>query len=126
VPIDADVLILGLRCDRESLYARLDARTDAMFEAGFVDEVRRLRDAGFGESQPIRGGVGYKEVSAYLDGEYDLEEAVRRMKFANHRLVRRQGAWFRASDPRIRWVDAGPYAASECVEAVREWRDPSP
>ena len=121
VPIDADVLMLGLRCDRETLYARLDARTDGMFEAGFVDEVRRLRDEGFGESQAVRGGVGYKEVSAYLDGEYDLEEAVRRMKFANHRLVRRQGAWFREGDARIRWVGAGQGAAEECVEVVRGW-----
>jgi len=127
VPIDADVLMLGLRCERETLYARLDARTDAMFEAGFVDEVCRLRDEGFGESQPVRGGVGYKEVSAYLDGEYDLEEAVRRMKFANHRLVRRQGAWFAEGDARIRWVDAGPGAAEDCVAAARAWvEDPSP
>jgi len=127
VPIDADVMVLGLRCDRETLYARLDARTDAMFEAGFVEEVRRLRDEGFGESQPVRGGVGYKEVSAYLDGETDLEEAVRRMKFANHRLVRRQGAWFRESDVRIRWIDAGLGARQECVEVTRAWvGDPSP
>jgi tRNA dimethylallyltransferase len=121
VPIDADVLVLGLRCDREALYARLDARTDAMFEAGFVEEVRRLREAGYGESQPVRGGVGYREVSAHLDGEYGLEEAVRRMKFANHRLVRSQANWFRESDERIRWIDAGPEASERCVEATREW-----
>ena len=69
----------------------------------------------------MRGGVGYKEVSAYLDGEYDLEEAVRRHKHANHRLVRRQNAWFRESDPRIRWLDAGPEAAEEAVAIAREW-----
>jgi tRNA dimethylallyltransferase len=121
VPIDADVLVLGLRCDRETLYARLDARTDSMFEAGFVDEVRRMREAGFGESQPVRGGVGYKEVSAYLDGDYDLDEAIRRMKFANHRLVRRQGAWFRENDPRIRWLEGGADAPAACTEAVCAW-----
>jgi tRNA dimethylallyltransferase len=121
VPIEADVLVLGLRCDRESLYARLDARTDAMFEAGFVDEVRRLRVAGYGESQAVRGGVGYREVSAYLDREYELEEAVRRMKFANHRLVRSQANWFRETDERIRWIDAGPEASERCLEAIREW-----
>jgi tRNA dimethylallyltransferase len=121
VPIDADVLVLGLRCDRETLYARLDERTEAMFEAGFVDEVRRLRVAGFGESQPVRGGVGYREVSAYLDGEYGLEEAVQRMKFANHRLVRSQANWFRETDERIRWIDARPEASERCVEATREW-----
>ncbi len=120
-PIDADVLMLGLRLTREELYARLDARTDAMFAAGFVDEVRRLRAEGRGETQPVRGGVGYKEVSAYLDGDYDFDEAVRRMKNSNHRLVRRQNAWFKETDSRIRWLDAGPDAAASAIEQARAW-----
>jgi len=120
-PIDADVLILGLRLPRDDLYARLDARTDAMYAAGFVDEVLRLRAGGFGETAAVRGGVGYKEVSQYLDGEFDIEEAVRRHKNANHRLVRRQHAWFKQTDPRIGWVEAGPEAAQRCVELARGW-----
>jgi tRNA dimethylallyltransferase len=120
-PIDADVLILGLRLPRDELYERLDARTDAMYAAGFVDEVRRLRDEGRGDTSPVRGGVGYKEVSQHLDGEFDLEEAVRRHKNANHRLVRRQNAWFKETDPRIAWVDAGPDATARCVAMGREW-----
>ncbi|HEX5369654.1 MAG TPA: tRNA (adenosine(37)-N6)-dimethylallyltransferase MiaA [Dehalococcoidia bacterium] len=120
-PIDADVLVLGLRLSRDELYARLDARTDAMFDAGFVDEVRRLRAEGRGETQPVRGGVGYKEVSAYLDGEYDFDEAVRRMKNANHRLVRRQDAWFKQTDARIHWLDAGPDAAAGAIEQAKSW-----
>jgi len=120
-PIDADVLVIGLRLPREALYARLDARTDAMYAAGFVDEVQRLRDAGYGGTSPVRGGVGYKEVSQYLDGEFDLAEAVRRHKNANHRLVRRQNAWFKDADPRIAWVDAGPDARSRCLALTREW-----
>ncbi len=120
-PIDADLLVLGLRLPRDELYARLDARTDAMFAAGLVDEVRRLRAEGRGETQPLRGGVGYKEVSAYLDGDYDYDEAVRRMKNANHRLVRRQNAWFKETDVRILWLDAGPAAAVSAVEQARAW-----
>jgi tRNA dimethylallyltransferase len=120
-PIDADVLILGLRLPREALYERLDSRTDAMYAAGFVDEVRALRSRGFGESAAVRGGVGYKEVSAYLDGEYGLDEAIRRHKNANHRLVRRQNAWFREADERIRWIDAGPSASVEALAVARAW-----
>ena len=123
-PVDADVLIIGLRLPREELYRRLDDRTDAMFAAGFVDEVRRLRAAGFAACHALRSGVGYKEVSLYLDGAIDYAEAVRRMKHANHRLVRRQNAWFKADDARIRWVDAGPEAPQTCVELVRAWLAP--
>ena len=120
-PIDADVFILGLRLQREELFARLDARTDAMYAAGFLDEVRRLRDEGRGATAAVRGGVGYKEVSQHLDGQFDLEEAVRRHKNANHRLVRRQDAWFKPADPRITWVNAASDAASRCVDLARQW-----
>jgi tRNA dimethylallyltransferase len=120
-PIDADALVLGLRLPRDQLYARLDARTDAMYAAGFVDEVRRLRAEGRGDAAPIRGGVGYREVSQHLDGEIDLAEAVRLHNLANHRLVRRQNAWFKPADPRITWIDAGDAAADLCVKAARTW-----
>jgi tRNA dimethylallyltransferase len=120
-PLDADVFILGLRLPRQELYRRLDERTDAMFAASFLDEVRRLRAAGYGDTAPVRGGIGYKEVSLYLDGELTLAEAVERMKNANHRLVRRQHAWFRPSDGRIHWLDAAVDASRRAVEVVAAW-----
>jgi tRNA dimethylallyltransferase len=122
-PIDADVLTIGLRLPREALYARLDARTDAMYEAGFVEEVRSLRDRGLGDTAAVRGAVGYKEASQYLDGDFDLWEAIRRHKNANHRLVRRQNAWFKETDPRINWIDAGPDAGERAVVMARDWLD---
>jgi tRNA dimethylallyltransferase len=119
--VDADFFVLGLSLDRDGLYRRLDERTDAMFENGFVDEVRRLREAGYGETPALRSGVGYKELSQHLDGAYDLDEAVRRMKNANHRLVRRQAAWFKPADPRIHWIEASPGAANDAIDAARIW-----
>jgi tRNA dimethylallyltransferase len=120
-PIDAEILVLGLRLPRDELYARLDTRTDAMYAAGFVDEVRRLRDEGKGETSAVRGGVGYHEASQYLDGTIDLAEAIRLHKLANHHLVRRQNAWFKPADARIRWIDAGNAAAAPCIEAAQAW-----
>jgi tRNA dimethylallyltransferase len=119
-PIDAEVLVIGLRLPRDEQYARLDERTDAMYAAGFVAEVERLRERGMGEATPVRTAVGYKEVSQHLDGAFDLREAVRRHKNANHRLVRRQGAWFKEADPRISWFDAEPRAAHEVVTMVSD------
>jgi tRNA dimethylallyltransferase len=119
--IDADVLVLGLHLPRDELYARLDARTDAMYAAGFVDEVQRLRGEGKGETAAVRGAVGYREASEYLDGKIDPPEAIRLHKLANHRLVRRQNAWFKPADPRIIWIDAGESASSRCIEAAKAW-----
>jgi tRNA dimethylallyltransferase len=120
-PIEADVLALGLRLDRDVLYRRIDQRAADQFDAGLVDEVRRLRAAGYGDTSPVRGGVSYKEVSAYLDGDYDLKEALRRTRNANHRLVRRQGAWFRETDPRIHWLDATTDPLPAARDAVEVW-----
>lgn len=120
-PLQADVLVLGLQLGRDALYQRLDQRTGAMYATGFLDELRRLREQGYGETPAVRGGVGYKEGSQLLDGAFDFDEAVRRHKNANHRLVRRQNAWFKPDDSRIHWLEAGPDAPRQCVEAVEAW-----
>jgi tRNA dimethylallyltransferase len=120
-PIDAGVLAIGLHLDRDALYARLDARTDRMYEAGFLDEVRALRDAGLGDTSALRGGVGYKEASLYMDGALDLDEAVRRHKNANHRLVRRQAAWFKPEDARISWIEADQTASQAALTIAEAW-----
>ncbi|MPZ48680.1 MAG: tRNA (adenosine(37)-N6)-dimethylallyltransferase MiaA [Dehalococcoidia bacterium] len=120
-PVDADVFILGLRLDRDEHYRRLDQRAEAMFAAGLVGEVKDLRDQGYGETQQLRGGIGYKEVSQYLEGDIDLDEALRRTKNANHRLVRRQGAWFKDTDPRIHWLDAGNLLIESSITVVADW-----
>jgi tRNA dimethylallyltransferase len=100
-----DWLAMGLRLSREELYSRIDARVDSMVAAGFVDEVRRLREMGYGRELPAMSGIGYGEMCAHLDGELTLEEAIARTKIGTHRLARHQNAWFKASDPRIQWLD---------------------
>jgi tRNA dimethylallyltransferase len=120
-PPDADALILGLRCPRDQLHERIDRRVEAMYAAGLAREVESLRAAGFGESRPVRSGIGYREASLYLDGAMSLEEAMVRTKTATHRLARNQAAWFKQSDNRIEWVGAGPKAPGECARLAVAW-----
>ena len=100
-----DALILGLTCTRDELYRRIDARVDAMMEAGLVDEVRGLLAMGYSPALPSMSGIGYREVCQHLAGELDLPTTVARIKAATHRLARQQATWFRRDDPRIRWID---------------------
>ena len=100
-----DWLAVGLRSSRDELYARIDARVDAMITCGFGDEVRKLREMGYGRGLPAMSGIGYGEMCAHLDGEITLQEAVARTKIGSHRLARHQNAWFKASDQRIHWLD---------------------
>lgn len=101
-----ETLVLGLTCPRDELYRRIDARVDAMMQAGLVEEVRGLQAMGYGPSLPAMSGIGYREVCQYLADELDLTTAVARIKTATHRLARQQSTWFRRDDGRIRWLPA--------------------
>ena len=99
------IVQIGLTRPREALYARADARIEAMFDAGWVEEVQRLLARGYTPDLPSFGSLGYREVAAYLAGEYDLEEAKARIRKATRNFIRRQYNWFRLSNPDIHWFD---------------------
>ena len=114
------LLMVGLRRLRLELYARVDARIEAMFAAGFVEEVKALLEKGYDPGLPTMSAIGYREVVAYLRGEMSLEEAVTQMKRNTRRYVRHQGAWFSQSDPNIHWFDVGPDTTEEILALVRD------
>ena len=105
-PPPFDILQIGLRRDRETLYARIDARIDVMLAAGLLDEVRGLRAAGYADELPSMSGLGYRQFLAHLDGNETLEEAVARVKKDTRRFVRQQSNWFREDDATIAWFEA--------------------
>jgi len=116
-PPPFESLVVGLHLTREALYARIDERVDAMFEAGLVDEVRGLLDGGYSRGLPAMSGIGYREVSEHLAGECSLESAVERTKTGTHRLARHQNAWFKRSDARLRWTEPG----GDVAKTVADW-----
>jgi len=117
-------LILGLTCPRQELYERIDARVDAMMEAGLVEEVRGLLAMGYSASLPSLSGIGYSQVCQHLAGELDLAAAVARIKTATHRLARHQYTWFRLDDGRIRWLE-GAGAADEAMALAEQFLEKS-
>lgn len=88
---------------RETLYQRIDARVEAMMEAGFVEEVKHLLEQGHEAELERLRTIGYREIAAYLKGEHELEHAVEQMKQQTRRYAKRQLTWFRADD-RIEWI----------------------
>jgi tRNA dimethylallyltransferase len=108
---------IGLCCERDELYRRIDARVDAMVAAGLIDEVRGLVERGYGCGLPAMSGIGYRQICQHLAGELSLAEAVERVKTETHRLSRMQRNWFRARDPRVRWIDVT--AGDPFAEALR-------
>lgn len=94
--------VLGLELPRPTLYARINARCDAMISAGLIDEVRRLYAAGFAPDLPALCSPGYREIGEFVRGLCDLPTAVARMAQATRQLAKRQMTWFRGN-PLVRW-----------------------
>ena len=100
------LISVGLIRPRAELYARLDARIEAMFAAGLLEEVRGLLAQGYGPELPAMSAIGYRECVQVLRGAMTVEQAKAAMRRATRIYVRRQANWFRASDPTIRWFEA--------------------
>lgn len=93
-----------LTMDRARLYERIDRRVDIMMERGLVEEVARLRAMEIQRDSTSMQGIGYKQVYGYLDGDYDLEEAVRLIKRDTRHFAKRQLTWFKREKDVI-WTD---------------------
>jgi tRNA dimethylallyltransferase len=92
---DYDYILIGLNRDREELYERVNKRVDIMVGSGLIDEVKKLVEMGLKVEDISMKGIGYKEVIAYLNGEYDLERAIELIKRNTRRYAKRQLTWFK-------------------------------
>ena len=112
------VVQIGLDVPRDLLDQRIEARVGRMWEAGFVDEVRRL-EPGLRHGRTAARALGYAQVLAFLAGESSEQEARERTVRATRRFARRQDSWFR-KDPRIDWL---PFDAPDLVALAldRSW-----
>ena len=93
-----------LNDERSRLYERIDRRVDLMMEQGLLEEVRALRERGVRKDSTAMQGLGYKELYAYLDGEYPLDEAVRIIKRDTRHFAKRQITWFKR-EKNVVWAD---------------------
>jgi tRNA dimethylallyltransferase len=94
---------IGLSPDREALYLRIHARTDAMLAAGWMEEVRGLVASGLPADAKPFDFIGYRELRAVLTGEMKLEEAKAAIQQATRRYAKRQLTWFRR-DVQVHWL----------------------
>ena len=94
--------MIGLTYKRPELYQRIEKRVDEMFAEGLVEEVCTILNKGYSKELKPFKTLGYKQVVKYLEGDYDLAEAVAETKKATRNYAKRQLTWFRRDD-RICW-----------------------
>lgn len=110
-----DTLQIGVDVQRPELDERIAVRVDRMWEAGLVDEVRRLEAAGLREGLTASRALGYQQVLAQLAGDRTEDEARAETVRATKRFARRQDSWFRR-DPRVHWLSGAAEHRAELPE----------
>lgn len=98
---------------RDELYLRINARTEAHFAAGLVDEVKQLRAAGVKDSTNALGAHAYRRVCEYFRGERTLESAIEQSKQDVRNYAKRQMTWFRR-EPDAVWIEG--FGGDESVQ----------
>lgn len=100
------VLKLGLTCDRERLYARINQRVHLMLEQGLVQEVENLLNMGYDKDLKSMQSIGYRHVIEYLEGNWDYGKMARLLARDTRRYAKRQYTWFQR-DAGINWFEPG-------------------
>lgn len=90
---------------RDTLYDRINSRSETMVEDGLVQEVKALLGRGYSPDLNALKTFGYKEFFQYLDGILSLEQAIEELQKGTRHYAKRQLTWFRR-ESQIQWIDA--------------------
>lgn len=113
-----------LNTDRAKLYRSIDARVEAMFEAGLLEEVHALAARGVPRTATSMQGIGYHELFPYLDGEAELLSCKEQIKTDTRHFAKRQLTWFRRERD-AQWFMREDYASEKAIleDMLRRVRD---
>lgn len=111
-----ETIFIGLTCDRDILYYKINKRVDEMFEEGLLDEASSLYNSGI-RSKAVMTPIGYKELFRYFDKEITLDEAKELMKKNSRHYAKRQYTWFR-NQMKLKWFNVNYENFSETEEEV--------
>lgn len=87
-----DVVFIGLTCDRDTLYKRINDRVDIMLKNGLLDEAKKIYETGI-RTKAVMTPIGYKELFKYFDGEISLSDAIELIKKRSRNYAKRQYTW---------------------------------
>ncbi len=108
-----NMIKIGLKLDRDKIYDRINKRVDRMVELGLIDEAKKYyKDKHLNSLNT----VGYKELYAYFDGEYDLDKAIELIKRNSRRYAKKQLTWFN-KDKEISWFS--PFDTEKIIEHIK-------
>jgi tRNA dimethylallyltransferase len=113
------ILKIGLQPEREALYQRIHNRTEAMLQAGWLEEVSLLNCSGLPENAKPFNFIGYRELRSHLRGELSLDAARSAIQQGTRQYAKRQLTWFRREKD-VHWF-AGSGDNEGIQSAARDW-----
>ena len=118
---DYEMILVGLTRERQELYDRINARVDILINNGLVDEVKELMAMGLTSDDISMKGIGYKEIIAFLNNEYDLATAMDTVKKNTRHYAKKQLTWYRRYD-KINWLNISEFNSDEeAIEELISW-----
>jgi tRNA dimethylallyltransferase len=99
-----DALQLVIDPGRDLLNERIDRRCEAMVNGGLLQEVRNLREMGYGPELASMRAIGYRHLQPVVDGVEILANVVEQLQHDTRQFARRQRTWFRAVEGAV-WID---------------------
>ena len=116
-----DTIFIGLTCDRNILYDRINQRVDIMVKEGLIDEVRKFYDQKI-YTKPLINGIGYKELYQYFDGKITLDETIDLIKKNSRHYAKRQYTFFN-HQMNIKWFNVSFTNFNDTIEEVIKYID---
>ena len=117
--VDYNAATFALTSPRAVLYARIEARVEAMLAAGWVDEVARLAADGLTTAHQAMQAIGYRHLLAYLAEGGDWAQVVADIKRDTRRYAKRQLTWFRREP--ATWLEwSGPAEFDAVVRTMAQ------
>lgn len=113
-----DFTLIGLKCDRETLYDKVNKRVDKMFESGLLEEAQRLYKMNLKNFSNI---IGYKELELYFKGSITLAEAKELIKQNTRKYAKRQFTWFNNQMQDITWFDVDYNNFDNTINEVKDY-----
>ena len=98
-----DYKIFGINIERPILYERINKRVDIMIDQGLIEEVQKIYSK-YNKFPTAMQGLGYKEVLEYLEGKYNKQEMIDKIKQETRRYAKRQITWFKRIE-NLKWLD---------------------
>lgn len=117
---DFKIIKIGLKLEREILYARIEKRVEDMIKKGIIDETKELLASGIPEHAPPFKALGYKQVLEHLRGKMSVEETVSLIKIETRHYAKRQMTWFKKMEG-IQWFN--PKEMNKIINFIRSGID---